>query len=268
MPGGTRAARSGQGPSQIVLHGHCHQKAMGLLAPAKALLGRIPGATVVDLDAGCCGMAGSFGYAREHFEVSRAIGERRLLPAARSLDAGAVLVAGGTSCRHQVADFTGVRALHPGAIADPCALNPRDAREAPCMSLAVISVCALALAVVVSCVSRLNVGVLAVALAWIVGVYIGGMPVTTVMSGFPEPAVPDAGRCHAAVHARAVERHARPARPPRGARAAAATAGRIPIMFFVLGAALRRSGPGNIATAALLAPMAMATAVRPASRCF
>ena len=59
---------------------------MGLLAPAKALLARIPGATVVDLDAGCCGMAGSFGYAREHFEVSRAIGERRLLPAARKLE--------------------------------------------------------------------------------------------------------------------------------------------------------------------------------------
>ena len=73
-----------RGPSQILLHGHCHQKAMGRLAPAKALLGRIPGATVVDLDAGCCGMAGSFGYAREHFEVSRAIGERRLLPAART----------------------------------------------------------------------------------------------------------------------------------------------------------------------------------------
>ncbi len=106
----------GQGPAQIVLHGHCHQKAMGLLAPAKALLGRIPGASVVDLDAGCCGMAGSFGYAREHFEVSRAIGERRLLPAARSLGEGAVLVAGGTSCRHQVADFTGVRALHPAEL--------------------------------------------------------------------------------------------------------------------------------------------------------
>jgi FAD/FMN-containing dehydrogenase/Fe-S oxidoreductase len=103
----------GPGPSEILLHGHCHQKAMGGLAPAKALLGRIPGATVVDLDAGCCGMAGSFGYAREHFEVSRAIGERRLLPAARSLRDGAVLVAGGTSCRHQVADFTGVRAFHP-----------------------------------------------------------------------------------------------------------------------------------------------------------
>ena len=106
----------GQGPSQILLHGHCHQKAMGGLAPAKALLGRIPGATVVDLDAGCCGMAGSFGYAREHFEVSRAIGERRLLPAARSLRDGAVLIASGTSCRHQVADFTGVRALHPAEL--------------------------------------------------------------------------------------------------------------------------------------------------------
>ena len=100
------------GPSQILLHGHCHQKAMGRLVPAKALLSRIPGATVVDLDAGCCGMAGSFGYAREHYEVSRAIGERRLLPAARGLRDGSVLVASGTSCRHQVADFTGVRALH------------------------------------------------------------------------------------------------------------------------------------------------------------
>ena len=102
----------GDGPAQILLHAHCHQKAMGRLAPAKALLGRIPGATVIDLDAGCCGMAGSFGYARKHFEVSRAIGERRLLPAARSLRNGDVLVASGTSCRHQVADFTGVRALH------------------------------------------------------------------------------------------------------------------------------------------------------------
>jgi Fe-S oxidoreductase len=100
------------GPSTILLHGHCHQKAMGALEAAKALLGRIPGATVVDLDAGCCGMAGSFGYLRAHYDVSRAIGERRLLPAARALDEGSVLVASGTSCRQQVADFTGKRALH------------------------------------------------------------------------------------------------------------------------------------------------------------
>jgi Fe-S oxidoreductase len=104
------------GPATVQLHGHCHQKAMGLLPPAKALLSRIPGATVIDLNAGCCGMAGSFGYVRDHFEVSRAIGERRLLPAARSLKPDAVLVASGVSCRHQVEDFTGARALHPAEL--------------------------------------------------------------------------------------------------------------------------------------------------------
>jgi Fe-S oxidoreductase len=108
------ALRSRRG--RIVLHGHCHQKAMGLLTPAKALLSRIPGAAVEDLDAGCCGMAGSFGYAAEHFDVSRAIGERRLLPAARRLQDGDVLVASGVSCRHQVADFTTARALHPAEL--------------------------------------------------------------------------------------------------------------------------------------------------------
>ncbi len=106
------------GPSTIVLHGHCHQKAMGLLAPAKALLERIPGATVVDLNAGCCGMAGSFGYVRSHFEVSRAIGERKLLPAARALKADSVLVASGVSCRHQVQDLANTRALHPAELLD------------------------------------------------------------------------------------------------------------------------------------------------------
>jgi FAD/FMN-containing dehydrogenase/Fe-S oxidoreductase len=104
------------GPSTILLHGHCHQKAMGLLAPAMRLLARIPGANVIDLDAGCCGMAGSFGYLREHFDVSRAIGERRLLPAARALTADAVLVASGVSCRHQVEDFTTARAVHPAEL--------------------------------------------------------------------------------------------------------------------------------------------------------
>ena len=104
------------GPTQLLLHGHCHQKSLGLVAPAKALLERIPGATVVDLDAGCCGMAGSFGYARDHFDVSRTIGERRLLPAARAMPDGTVLVASGTSCRHQVHDFTGVRAQHAAEV--------------------------------------------------------------------------------------------------------------------------------------------------------
>ena len=68
----------------VLLHGHCHQKSMGLLPVTKALLGRIPGAAVIDPDAGCCGMAGSFGYSRDHFDVSRQIGERRLFPAVRN----------------------------------------------------------------------------------------------------------------------------------------------------------------------------------------
>jgi Fe-S oxidoreductase len=105
--------RLSQGPSEILLHGHCHQKSMGLLAPAKSLLAKVQGSVVVDLDAGCCGMAGSFGYAREHYDVSRAIGERKLLPAVRNRKPGTVVVAAGTSCRHQVKDFTGADALHP-----------------------------------------------------------------------------------------------------------------------------------------------------------
>lgn len=104
------------GPSSVLLHVHCHQRSMGLGASAAALLSRIPGATVTDLDAGCCGMAGSFGYARGHYEVSRDIGERKLLPAARSMPAGAVLAAAGTSCRHQVAHFAGVDAVHPAVL--------------------------------------------------------------------------------------------------------------------------------------------------------
>lgn len=104
------------GPSKILLHGHCHQRAMGLVPPARALLWRIPDCTVVDLDAGCCGMAGSFGYLREHYEVSRKIAERRLLPAVRSKEPGAVVVAAGTSCRHQVEHFTGEQGLHPAVL--------------------------------------------------------------------------------------------------------------------------------------------------------
>jgi Fe-S oxidoreductase len=104
------------GPKQILLHPHCHQRSMGLAAPAKALLSRIPSATVTDLDAGCCGMAGSFGYTRDHYDVSKAIGERKLLPAARGLGKESVLVAAGTSCRHQVADLAGTTALHPAVL--------------------------------------------------------------------------------------------------------------------------------------------------------
>ncbi len=104
------------GPKRVLLHGHCHQKSMGLLDASKSLLSRIPGATVVDLDAGCCGMAGSFGYTRQHYDVSVTIASRKLIPAAKAMQAGDVLAAPGTSCRHQVADLAGVAAQHPAVL--------------------------------------------------------------------------------------------------------------------------------------------------------
>ena len=104
------------GPKRVLLHGHCHQKSMGLLDASKSLLAKIPGTTVVDLDAGCCGMAGSLGYTREHYDVSVAIASRKLLPAAKAMQPGDVLAAPGTSCRHQVADLSGVTAQHPAVL--------------------------------------------------------------------------------------------------------------------------------------------------------
>jgi len=98
-------------PVRILVHGHCHQKALGGLPALKKLLGRIPGSEVVDLDAGCCGMAGSFGYEREHYDVSRAAGERRLFPAIREGGPGTVVVAPGFSCRQQIGHFTEARAV-------------------------------------------------------------------------------------------------------------------------------------------------------------
>jgi Fe-S oxidoreductase len=89
---------------------------MNLVGSSLSLLSRIPGARVVDLDAGCCGMAGSFGYARDHYDLSRAIGERKLFPAVRSKPPTGVVVAAGTSCRHQIQDFTGEHAVHPAVL--------------------------------------------------------------------------------------------------------------------------------------------------------
>ena len=129
------------------------------------------------------------------------------------------------------------------------------------MSLAVLSVCALALAIIVSCVTTLNVGVLALALAWIIGVYFGGMSVNAVMAGFPTALfltlvgmtlLFTLAQCNGTLD-RLAHHAVRPCRGNRGA---------IPIMFFLLAATLASLGPGNIATAAILAPMAMATAVR------
>jgi Fe-S oxidoreductase len=98
---------------EILLHGHCHQKALAGTAATVALLERIPGARVRELDAGCCGMAGSFGFEAEHYALSMRIGEQRLFPAVREAGADALVAATGVSCRQQIAHGTGVRAAHP-----------------------------------------------------------------------------------------------------------------------------------------------------------
>jgi Fe-S oxidoreductase len=100
-----------------VLHGHCHQKALWGSESSAALLRRLVGDRLTVLDSGCCGMAGSFGYTADHYDVSMKIGELSLFPAVRGA-AGATVVAPGTSCRHQIHDGTGVRALHPMELLD------------------------------------------------------------------------------------------------------------------------------------------------------
>jgi FAD/FMN-containing dehydrogenase/Fe-S oxidoreductase len=107
---------------RALLHGHCHQKAFDALKPARAVLERIPGLAVDVVDSSCCGMAGSFGYEAEHYATSMAMAEAALLPAVRAAAADTIVVASGTSCRHQIADGTrgaGARtAVHPIRVLD------------------------------------------------------------------------------------------------------------------------------------------------------
>jgi Fe-S oxidoreductase len=100
------------GESRVLLHGHCHQKALWGTQTSAAALRRVFGERLQVLDTGCCGMAGSFGFTRDRFDLSMRIGELTLLPAIRA--AGPCRVAApGTSCRHQVHDGARVHALHP-----------------------------------------------------------------------------------------------------------------------------------------------------------
>jgi FAD/FMN-containing dehydrogenase/Fe-S oxidoreductase len=98
---------------RVMFHGHCHQKALAGTAATTALLRSIPGADVIEVDAGCCGMAGSFGFEAEHYELSMSIGELRLFPAIRAEAQNTIIAATGVSCRQQIAHGTGRPALHP-----------------------------------------------------------------------------------------------------------------------------------------------------------
>jgi len=97
----------------IKLHGHCHQKALASQEPTVQMLSLPANYAVEVIPSGCCGMAGFFGYEQEHFKLSMQIGELVLFPAVRSAAPDTLLAAPGTSCRHQIKDGTGRRALHP-----------------------------------------------------------------------------------------------------------------------------------------------------------
>jgi FAD/FMN-containing dehydrogenase/Fe-S oxidoreductase len=104
-------------PRHLLLHGHCHQKALVGTEPSKRMLTLPPNYTVEEVDSGCCGMAGTFGYEAEHYEISRQMAERRLLPAVRAAAANTIIVAAGLSCRQQIGHGDEGRvALHPAEV--------------------------------------------------------------------------------------------------------------------------------------------------------
>ncbi|MCX6334974.1 MAG: FAD-binding protein [Bacteroidia bacterium] len=101
---------------KILLHGHCQQKAISSTDFTKKMLSLPLNYEVTEIPSGCCGMAGSFGYEKEHFDLSMKIGEMVLFPAVRAAEKDTVIAASGTSCRHHIADGTGRKALHPAEI--------------------------------------------------------------------------------------------------------------------------------------------------------
>jgi Fe-S oxidoreductase len=98
---------------EIKLHGHCQQKALSSVAPSVKALSLPENYSVEVIPSGCCGMAGSFGYEKEHYDLSMKVGELVLLPAVRDCKPDTIIAAPGTSCRHQIKDGTGRKALHP-----------------------------------------------------------------------------------------------------------------------------------------------------------
>jgi Fe-S oxidoreductase len=98
---------------KIKLHGHCQQKSLSALSDTSSILSIPKNYSVETIPSGCCGMAGSFGYEKEHYDLSMQIGELVLFPAVRNADAETIIAAPGTSCRHQIKDGTGIKAKHP-----------------------------------------------------------------------------------------------------------------------------------------------------------
>ena len=100
---------------KVLLHGHCHQKALVGTAPTIAML-KAAGYEVSEVDSGCCGMAGSFGFEKEHYDLSLKIGNRRLAPAVKAAGDEVEIVAPGISCRQQIEHLAGRKAKHPAEL--------------------------------------------------------------------------------------------------------------------------------------------------------
>ena len=105
-------------PGQAHVHGHCHQKSFAAFAPALDVLKQVPGLQVTAIASSCCGMAGSFGYQSESQDMSRAMAEANLIPAVKAAAADDVIIADGTSCRHQIRDLGGREAVHSVILLD------------------------------------------------------------------------------------------------------------------------------------------------------
>jgi FAD/FMN-containing dehydrogenase/Fe-S oxidoreductase len=103
---------------KILVHGHCHQKAFDTMSSVERSLKLIPEINIDIIDSSCCGMAGSFGYDKNNQDVSMTMGELSLFPAVRSADQNVIIVADGTSCRHQISDGTGRGAMHLARVLD------------------------------------------------------------------------------------------------------------------------------------------------------
>ena len=99
-------------PQRALVHGHCHQKAFEAFGPVQAVLQLVPDLKVEVIESSCCGMAGAFGYGADTIDVSLAMAKLSLLPAVRKAPDDAIIVADGTSCRHQIHDGTGREAVH------------------------------------------------------------------------------------------------------------------------------------------------------------
>jgi Fe-S oxidoreductase len=113
-------------PRDILVHTHCYQKAFGTAEKVIAMLKLLPDTQVTEVQSGCCGMAGTFGYEKEHYDISMAIGEMALFPAVRAAGRDTLIAAAGTSCREQIKDGTRRTARHPISIlADALGPFPR-----------------------------------------------------------------------------------------------------------------------------------------------